>query len=154
MMDINALYEFQRQSNAIEGIVGAQDREVHALKMFLAKAVIRLEDLIAYVAVIEPRAELRNRPEVSGVRVGDHIAPPSGVRVAETLETILIDVCFNHRTPYENHCHYLTLHPFTDGNGRSARALWLWQHGGVCRYPFLQAFYYETLAAHDKRDGI
>ena len=36
-------------------------------------------------------------------------------------------------------------HPFTDGNGRSGRALWLWQMNNHAPFGFLHTFYYQTL---------
>lgn len=48
---------------------------------------------------------------------------------------------------YRCHVVYETLHPFTDGNGRSGRAVWLRQMGWIVRAPlgFLHHFYYQTL---------
>lgn len=52
------------------------------------------------------------------------------------------------RDPYKIHLLYEDLHPFTDGNGRSGRAIWLWQmeRQGGTRLSFLHWWYYATLA--------
>jgi hypothetical protein len=55
--------------------------------------------------------------------------------------------------PYILHVEYEQLHPFTDGNGRSGRAMWLYAMKKCGRLEqglnlgFLHAFYYQTLSA-------
>lgn len=73
--------------------------------------------------------------------MGDHVAPPSGPEIVSQLEKVLLI-----KNVWEQHVAYETLHPFTDGNGRSGRALWLHRHGGVAPIGFLHAFYYQTLS--------
>lgn len=148
-MDDKRLRAFVRESNAIEGITRRpKDQEVAAHRKFLKLERPTVAGLVELVAVLQPDAELRDRPEVPGVRVGDHVAPRSGPIIRSALEGVLERAALA-VSPYTVHVEYETLHPFTDGNGRSGRALWLWQmveqrghRGGI---GFLHAWYYASL---------
>jgi len=134
------LEQFVKESNRIEGIDYTHPDHIRAHRVFLSKPVT-IDTLVALVSVLQPDAVLRDRVDVPGVRVGNHIAPPSGPTIRTDLESILTidDV-------WQQHIDYETLHPFTDGNGRSGRALWLHRHNGRAPIGFLHAFYYQTLA--------
>src|SRR4051812_27881884 len=106
-----SLYDFVEESNRIEGISGVREEEVEAHRRFLAVPPT-VESLVALVAVLQPDARLRDSPRVPGVRVGNHIAPPSGVGIRADLEQLLAD----EGDPWHQHVAYETLHPFTDGN--------------------------------------
>ena len=142
------LVSFIEESNRIEGIVrsitSAQTgREIEAHRHFLSLSNIRVSDLVAFVSIVQPDAVLR-RQVGQNVRVGSHIAPLGGPKIETELETIL--GLMRDYGAYRTHVEYEQLHPFTDGNGRSGRVLWLWMMKEA-PLGFLHQFYYQTLNA-------
>jgi hypothetical protein len=140
---MSALHAFVVESNAIEGIHSwPSDQEISAYVEFRSVERPTVEDVERLVAVIQPDARLRDRRGMC-VTVGGHAPPPGGPGIALALDLLLADEGL---TPAELHHRYLFLHPFTDGNGRSARALWLhrrgWDYG--CG-SFLREWYYASL---------
>jgi len=147
------LVDFILESNRIEGILHhvtttgyANDESAH--EKFLSLKKITVEDLEEFVSLITTtqvhQATLRRKKGMN-VYVGDHHPPPGGHQIEIDLTILLNKVNNFHISSYEAHLEYEKLHPFSDGNGRSGRALWLWMHNGEAPLGFLHTFYYQTL---------
>lgn len=141
--------QFVLESNRIEGIEQVRSVEIAEMERFLAIDAVSIGELEQFVSVYQPDAMLRRRRGLD-VFVGDHVPPPGGPEIVPELERII--AAANGGEPaWRVHVHYETLHPFTDGNGRSGRALWAWQMArspsgiGLAR-GFLHEFYYQTLS--------
>ena len=83
------------------------------------------------------------------VRVGGRRCLPCGKSVVRYFESIINTL--DKRSAYSNHFDFERFHPFTDGNGRTGRAIWLWQmvnqHDYDLSLGFLHKWYYQSLAS-------
>ncbi len=139
------LQDFVNESNRIEGIQrGCTPEELDAHRAFVSLVKPTVADLQALVSILQPGAVLRDKAG-RDVRVGSYYPPRGGPDIKRKLGHLLLTI--GERTPYSAHCAYEALHPFTDGNGRSGRALWLWMMQGRAPLGFLHTFYYQTLQA-------
>lgn len=149
--------QFIDESNYIEGIVRAPSMaEIDALENFLEYPALTIQVLVDLNSVFQPNAVLRDKIGLD-VRIGGYIPPRGGPEIVGDLNVLLLQVSTlkGSLSPWDAHCRYESLHPFTDGNGRTGRAIWLWQ---MCRanfWPnglsFLHQFYYQTLANQETR---
>lgn len=141
---------FVQESNRIEGISRLPtSEEVYAHDAFLKLELPNAYDVAKLVYALSG-GQLRASVGMD-VRVGDHYPPPGGPKIRESLQEIMWRVEAKVH-PYYIHHQYETLHPFTDGNGRSGRAIWAWQmlhqqeNNSFLGIGFLHAFYYQALA--------
>lgn len=143
--------DFIRESNKIEGIIRYPLREeVIAHSTLLRLDTITIPDLNQFVETVTPGARLRKELGMD-VRVGSHIPPRGGSGIEDRLGDLLQRKRrLDPQQAYRTHLEYEFLHPYIDGNGRSGRALWLWEMGGLSRAPlgFLHTFYYQTFRAN------
>lgn len=150
--DAKAAREFVAESNLIEGIIRRPHQsEVHAHLAFMKLEKITIHTLQSFVSILQPGAILRDRAGLNAT-VGNHMPPAGGMNVVYALENMLDALNESPRdiTPHSLHCAYESLHPFTDGNGRSGRALWAWHclkrnDKNFLHRKFLHEFYYQTL---------
>lgn len=145
------LIAFIAESNAIEGIASEPtEEEIDATDKFLRLRKLTIIALKKLVSVYQSDAVLRDQIGLN-VCVGNYVAPNGGPQIKLDLEYLLSDItsCPNDFSPYAFHHEYESLHPFTDGNGRSGRAIWAWHMIRVGRnpfeLPFLHRFYYQSL---------
>ena len=141
------LEEFVRESNRIEGILrDPTGDEIDAHAAFINITFPKTADLEAFVGIIAPGHRLRDQYGLD-VYVGNHVPPKGCPEIRTALDQLLAGVSEGADVyhPWQTHIDYETLHPFTDGNGRSGRALWLWQMQAA-PIGFLHQFYYQTLS--------
>ncbi len=147
------LEDFQVESNQIENIFrryAQLEPELATLEAFLLrKAPLQVGDLSNLVSVFTlSRDRIRDLVGLD-VRVGNHVAPRGDPTIPERLTEILAAAKFDagSEQAYLVHRAYEDLHPYTDGNGRSGRALWLYAMGGIGGAPlgFLHHWYYQSL---------
>ena len=141
---LRRLRDFAKESNRIECIIDEVEDIDHAgrLEVLLANALT-----LDAVCEFNTAGELRNKPGIN-VRAGNHIPPPGGPAIEYHLSEIIQGV-INGEDPYTIHHEFETLHPFMDGNGRTGRAMWLWQmvnqHNYDMSLGFLHKWYYQSL---------
>ena len=144
MLEPYNLEQFVTESNRIERIASFTYADYDAHVRFLALGrTPTVDDMQEFVSAVQPNAVLRDAPGLN-VIVGRHRPPAGGPHIRETLDTILQSL---DRGAYAIHRAYENLHPFTDGNGRSGRVLWLYMMGGIENAPlgFLHHWYYQSL---------
>ncbi len=137
------LIEFVQESNRIEGIDEVSRNDMKAHEELLALPQLTVKDVERFVFLVQSNAILR-RPVGLNVRVGSHVAPPGGPKIEPALEKLL-ELASRDRAEeghcdpaaYRAHLAYEDLHPFSDGNGRSGRAIWLWMRRGLTGRGFL-----------------
>lgn len=140
------LKDFVQESLNIESIFREPTQEeLEETHKFIHSPQLFIPDVIQHVKVFQPNAVLRTDAS-HRVFIGGREAPVGGEYLVDELSSIL-----DRNDPWMVHTHYEYLHPFTDGNGRSGRAIWankMLKQGYQLEYKFLQMYYYQTLSKY------
>ena len=114
--------DFVRENNRLAGILrDPSPAEIGAHRGLLAARTLRVEHLTIFVHHVQASAKLR-ADAAAGEKVWRRRAS-----VYAALEGIILTAQEGLFCPYRLYRLYMLLRPFTDANGRSGRALWLWQ---------------------------
>lgn len=138
------LMEFAKESNRIEGITNAEANERMFEKL---GAFLKLKELTAVrVCEFNEWGKLRHK-EGMNVNISGRHCLPGGDSLKHQFALIIHTLL--ERSAFVNHVDFERLHPFTDGNGRTGRAIWLWQmvtqHNYDLSRGFLHEWYYQSL---------
>ena len=134
-------YRFQVESNQIEEKMGLFEKEAEALWQLMGKQFLTIEDLMSPILIKYPHALLREDTWMKKVYDTQHPPLLSGRRVREELDTILVLANWRYVSAHEIYIRYMSLLPFTHGNGVSGRMLWLWLRKGDEGRGFLNEFH-------------
>lgn len=149
-MNQTYLLRFIAESNKIERISEYDvESEFRIYKILLGRKYLNVSYVKAFAQAIQPGVLLRDRIGLN-VRIGDHVPMAGGPDVVTELTDILEGGNNWYDNHWRTHIRYEDLHPFTDCNGRSGRAIWLWQMQRRSVFTddsltFLHQFYYQTL---------
>lgn len=140
------LYAFVKESNAIENIFrDPTTEEINELRRFINLSKVTIDDMTQFVKIYQPDAYLRDK-EGLNVRIGNYYPPCGGPYIRKEL----IELLESNYTPFNQHILYEKLHPYTDGNGRSGRALWAWRTKNI-KHGFLITWYRQTLVYYNNK---
>lgn len=138
------LMEFAKESNRIEGITNADDNEHMFEKL---EAFLKFKELTAVRVCSFNEWGVLRRNAGMDVSIGGRSCLPGGDSLKHHFALIIHTLV--ERSAFINHVEFERLHPFTDGNGRTGRAIWLWQmvrqHDYDLSLGFLNKWYYQSL---------
>ena len=143
----NLIYDFCVESNRIERKFSEIEHTQMETKLrSLLDEPELTEDLIVdFAKMCGGEYRVKNGMDVV---IANHRPMIGGITIKNELQKI-IKRANEGDDPFDVHCDFEILHPFMDGNGRTGRAIWVWQMWNQKDYyldiGFLHLFYYQTL---------
>ncbi len=150
--------DFIKESNEIEGITSYDEAaQYDAYQRFMHLDSISIGDIetLAFRLYQTSMDTNGNKPVIrrkkgQNVRVGNHRPQDGGYEIQHKLQILLMSINDekNSTHAFNLHCEYEKLHPLTDCNGRTGRALWGWlmlKDDYSFRLGFLHKWYYQSL---------
>lgn len=151
------IQKFLEMSNAIEGIdEPVTQSDVDVVWMFINKDTVYVQDVNDLVYYFQPDARLRDGIGChAAVKLGDYTPPPAGHHILDRLNELLVKVNLYVENPYQAydlHIEYESLHPYSDGNGRSGRILlYRMLKGNFGPYDFLTWWYIQSMRNSNRK---
>jgi len=153
------IIKFIEESNKIERISEFDVKEqFEAYESFFRLPEITSHDIVNLAEILHESSSdkyaSRHVPKIRGegmsVRVGNHHPMRGGKKLKRRYQELLryINLHQHSKIAYEVHKEYETLHPLTDCNGRTGRAIWAWlmlKDGYDFSLGFLHKWYYQSL---------
>jgi|TARA_R110000823_G_scaffold25694_1_gene75580 Fic family protein len=151
------LVNFIKESNKIEGILQfKEEAQYEAYTHFIncSELTVKIIEDFALLLYQSSFDKEGAKPEVRkkgyDVRVGNYTPPKGGPGIIRCIERLLtkINSQTNSKLAYKLHCEYENLHPLTDCNGRTGRAIWAWlmlKDDYSFILGFLHKWYYQSL---------
>ena len=123
--------------------------EITEFMRFLVLDKVSVAALEDFMQVAQPTARLRLATGLDLVMAGGYCPPRGGPHIAAHLRQLLDEVNEG-KSAWDGYLEFLSLQPFTSGNGRAARMLWYWMMRFTGRehemqFGFLKAYYHLTL---------
>jgi len=119
--------------------------EVGAYRGVLGVNNLRVENLELFVHHVAPGARLRDLEPGATTDVQS---------LRADLATIVMAARMQSASPDRLHRIYRLLRPFTDGNGRCGRVLWMWQTMRAPRKGIGDSFWHESLDTAPPRPSV
>lgn len=161
LLPTHRLKEFITESSKIEGIeTFSMCDQLDAYIEFLSAYDVTTPSILKLAKALSRSCYDTNKSEVFlrdkysvNVRIGNHFPPKGGPGVAKRLNKLLMQINSHsdnfEKLAFKTHQRYESLHPLTDCNGRTGRAIWAWimlNSGYRFELGFLHKFYFQCLS--------
>ena len=151
-IEIYNIRKFMLESNKIEGEDRLNPNDMDALEVALVQDISEASMFLVHSLLgTYLKADWVGKYRECEVRVGNY-QPPFAFQVPDAMKKYFKDL--PEMDSWTAHNEFEKIHPFRDLNGRVGRLIWLNKalaEGYDYSIPFLQKYYYQTLARYEKK---